>query len=212
MATSAIRHPALLTIPAVTGVAYTLSWIAGLSVEAPSPKLSATGTEIVQEFAGHGGAVAVQLALTEGLPALGLAIVSLALARSTRKAGAVTAAWFAGVAGVVAAIISLTQFVLGQFLAGATGPGTAHLLFEMVSRGDGVKMFALGVLGAACAASGLLPRWLKYVGIALAAAIFSSGIAYLLMVQSLAILAYVSLPLLLIFITGTGIVLGRTRR
>ena len=35
---------AVLTVTGVTGIAFTLSWIAGLAVPAPSPKLTASGT------------------------------------------------------------------------------------------------------------------------------------------------------------------------
>lgn len=202
----------LLTSISVTGIAYTLSWIAGLSVSAPSPKLTASGTGITAALAGHGTAVATQFALTEGLPAAGLAIVSIALARAARNSGAVTAARFAASAGTVAAVISFTQFMLGMVLAGTTAPGTAHLLFETVNRLDGVKMLTLAILGAAGAASALLPRWLRYAGIALAIAITASGIAYLLLLPGLAIMAAPALVLLLIFITGTGIVVGTASR
>ena len=198
----------LLTVTGVTGIAFTLSWIAGLSVAAPSPKLTASGTEITAALAGHGTAVAAQFALTEGLPAAGLAIISVALARAARRSGAAAAARFACIAGVVAAVISLAQFVLGMVLAGTSAPGTAHLLYEAVNRLDGAKMFALAALGLAGAASGVLPRWLRYTGIALAMAMASSGVPYLSLLQGGAVLAYVSGPLLLLFVTGTGIALG----
>ena len=202
----------LLTSTGVTGIAYTLSWIAGLSIAAPSPKLTASGAEITAALAGHGTAVATQFALTEGLPAAGLAIISITLARAARNSGAVTAARFAAAAGVAAALISLTQFVLGVVLAGTTAPGTAHLLYEAVNRLDGAKMLTLAILAAAGAASGLLPRWLRYAGIALAIAITASGVAYLLLLPGLAIAAAQALVLLLIFITSTGIVLSTTSR
>jgi hypothetical protein len=83
-------------------------------------------------------------------------------------------------------------------------PGPAHLLYEGVSRLDGIKMFDLAVVGVAAVAVGVLPRWLRCAGIALAAAI----VAYLLLLPGLAFLAYLSGPLLLLFITGTGITLG----
>jgi hypothetical protein len=143
-----------------------------------------------------------------GLPAVGLAIVSVVLARAASRSGAVTAARLAAISGVTAAAISLLQFALGIVLAGTTAPGTAHLLYESVNGLDGAKMLTLAVLGVAGAASGLLPRWLRYVGIALSAAIAGSGVACLLLLQDLAALAYVSGPLLLVFITGTGVVLG----
>jgi hypothetical protein len=198
----------LLTVTGVTGIGYTLSWIAGLSVPAPSPELTASGAEITAAFAGHGTAVAAQFALTEGLPAAGLAIISIALARAARRSGAAAAARVALIAGGAAAFISLLQLVLGVVLAGTTTPGTAHLLYDAVNRLDGVKMLALAGLALAGAASGTLPRWLRYTGIALAITIAASSVAYLLLLQGLAVLAVPAGVLLLVFITGTGITLG----
>jgi hypothetical protein len=195
----------LLTVTGITGIAYTLSWIAGLAIAAPSPKLTASGAQIVTALAGHQAAVTSQFALTEGLPAAGLAIIAIALARAARRSGAALAAL---IAGVVAALISMLQFALGAVLAGTASPGTAHLLYDVVNRLDGVKMLTLASLGLAAAASGVLPRWLRYTGITLAIAITASGIAYLLLLQNLAILAIPAGVLLLVFITGTGIVLG----
>jgi len=105
----------------------------------------------------------------------------------------------------VAALISLLQFVLGLVLAGTATPGTAHLLYEVVNRLDGVNMLALAILTLAGAASGALPRWLRYTGITLAAVITASGLAYLLLLASLAFLAIPAGVLLLVFITGTGL-------
>jgi hypothetical protein len=108
-------------------------------------------------------------------------------------------------------------------LAGAAVPGhatgQAGTLFEAVNRLDGVKMFALAVLALAGAAlagkagvagkAALLPRWLRYAGGALAATITVSGIGYLLLIGTLAPMAYVAGVLLLVFVTGTGVALGR---
>jgi hypothetical protein len=202
------RHRRLLTVTGVTGIAYTLSWIAGLAVGAPSPKLTASGASITAALAGHQAAVVLQFGLTEGLPAAGLAVISIALARAARRSGAAGHARIIVVAGLAAALISLAQFVLGVVLAAATDPGAAHLLYEAVNRLDGVKMLALAILGLAGATSGVLPRWLRYAGITLAIAITSSAVAYLLLLPGLAGLAYVSGPLLLLFITGTGLALA----
>jgi hypothetical protein len=202
------RHRRLLTVTGVTGIAYTLSWIAGLAVAAPSPTLTASGASITAALAGHQAAVVLQFGLTEGLPAAGLAIISIALARAARRSGAAGHARIIVIAGLAAALISLVQFVLGVVLAAATDPGAAHLLYEAVNRLDGVKMLALAILGLAGAISGVLPRWLRYAGITLAIAITSSAVAYLLLLPGLAGLAYVSGPLLLLFITGTGLALA----
>jgi hypothetical protein len=69
-------------------------------------------------------------------------------------------------------------------------------------------MLALAVLGAAGAATGALPRWLRWTGAALAVAITFSGLVYLLLVPSLAAAAGPALVLLLAFITGCGIMIG----
>src|SRR5580704_8315089 len=82
------RRRRLLTVPGVVGIGYSLSWIAGLAVPAPSPRFGAPGAEVVAALAGHGPAFATQFALTEGLPAAGIAVISVALARTARQHGA----------------------------------------------------------------------------------------------------------------------------
>jgi hypothetical protein len=204
------RRLLLLTVPALAGLGYTLSWIAGLAVPAPSPGFGATGAGIVAALSGHGPAIAAQYALTEGLPAAGIAVIAVALARAARRRGEARAARFALVAGLTAAIISAVQFGLGLALAAIPAPGPAHLLYTSIDRLDGAKMLALAVLGAAAAAMTVLPRWLRWTGIALAVAITCSGLVYLLLIASLAAAAGPALVLLLAFMTGCGIMIGMT--
>jgi len=206
----------MLTVPGVVGIGYSLSWIAGLSVPAPSPKFSASGSQIITALAGHGPAVALQFALTEGLPAAGIAVISIALARAARNQAARSQAGLSRlmlITGGIAAVISFLQFVVGMTLAvttnpATTHPATAHLLYGAIDRMDGVKMLTLAVLGVAGAAATALPRWLRYTGAALGVAIAAAGIVYLLLLQSLAVAAGPALVLLLVFITGSGLVLG----
>jgi len=211
----------MLTVPGVVGIGYSLTWIAGLSVPAPSPKFSASGSQIITALAGHGPAVALQFALTEGLPAAGIAVTSIALARATRSQATRSQAGLSRlmlITGGIAAVISFLQFVLGMTLAATTNPATtnpatthpatAHLLYSAIDRMDGVKMLTLAVLGVAGAAATVLPRWLRYTGAALGVAIAAAGIVYLLLLQSLAVAAGPALVLLLVFITGSGLVLG----
>jgi hypothetical protein len=200
----------LLTVPGLAGLGYTLSWIAGLAVPAPSPGFGASGTGIVAALSGHGPALAAQYALTEGLPAAGIAVIAVALARLARRSGATAAARFALVAGLTAAVISAVQFGLGLALAAISAPGPAHLLYTSVNRLDGAKMLALAVLGVAAATMIALPRWLRWAGIALAVTITCSGLVYLLLVASLAAAAGPALVLLLVFMTGCGIMIGMT--
>ena len=199
------RRHRLLTVTGAIGIGYTLSWIAGLTVPAPGPKFCASGGQIVSAVAGHAPAVAVQFALTEGLPAVGIAVVAITLAKTMRSRLAMAA-------GVTAAAISVVQFCLGLWLSATSSPATAHVLFQLVNRMDGVKMLVLAVLGAAVAAAPALPRWLRCTGAALAVAIAASGVVYLLLLQGLTLLAAPALVLLLVFITGAGIWLGGTVR
>jgi len=198
----------LLTVPGLAGVGYTLSWIAGLAVPAPSPGFGASGAGIVAALSGHGPALAAQYTLTEGLPAAGIAVITVALARLARRSGATAAGRFALAAGLTAAVISAVQFGLGLALAVTAAPGPAHLLYTSVNRLDGAKMLALAVLGVAAAAMTALPRWLRWTGIALAVAITCSGLVYLLLIGSLAAAAGPALVLLLAFMTGSGIMTG----
>jgi hypothetical protein len=200
----------LLTVPGLVGLGYTLSWIAGLAVPAPSPGFGASGAEIVAALSGHGPAVAAQYALTECLPAAGIAVIAVALSRLARRSGATVPARFALVAGLVAAVISAVQFGLGLALTATSAPGPAHLLFASIDRLDGAKMLTLAVLGAAAATMTALPRWLRWAGIALAVAITCSGLVYLLLIASLAAAAGPALVLLLAFMTGCGIMAGMT--
>ena len=103
-------------------------------------------------------------------------------------------------AGLVAAVISVTQYALGVMLAGWALPdhaaGRSGGLWEAINRLDGVKMFALAVLASAAVAltapTGPLPRWLRYASLALAASITVSGVAYLFLIQDLSWAAYVA--------------------
>ncbi len=206
----------LLTVTGVVGVGYSLSWIAGLSVPAPNPGLGASGAQVAAVFAGHGPALAMQFALTEGLPAAGIAVIAVALARTaatqaaTKAGRGARAARVVLAAGLTAAIISALQFALGLVLTATTAPGAAHVLYVSVNRLDGVKMLALAVLGAAAAATGALPRWLSITGIALAVSITFSSLVYLLLLPGLAVAAGPALVLLMLFITGCGIMIGMT--
>ncbi len=194
------------------GRATALSQVAGLAVPAPSPRFGAPGAEVVAALAGHAPAVATQFALTEGLPAAGIAVISVALARTARQRGAAGAGSLPGrvalVSGLVAAIISALQFGLGIALTATAAPGPAHLLYASVDRLDGAKMLALAVLGGSAAAMTALPRWLRYTGIALAVTITCSGLVYLLLAASLTAAAVPALVLLLAFMTGCGIMIG----
>lgn len=201
-------------IPAVVGIAYTGSWIAGLSVWPSNLKASANGAQVLAGYTGHKVPSLLSYLFTEGLPAAGLAVVGLALAAAARRSGGPRRAATVATTAISAALISVTQFVLGALLTLHAVPrgdaSQAHALFEAVNRLDGVKMLILAAL--ALAAAPLAGRWLRWTAYALAVSIVASGIGYLLLASSLTGLAYVSGPLLLAWITGSGVALSRPAR
>ena len=227
----------LATVPALAGIGYAVAWLAGLSVFSSAATVQTTGGKVIAADAGHQAAVTTQFVLTEGAAAVFLAVVVIALGRAGLRAadgrvawaadgravwaaGTARAAWVTMTAGLAAAAISLVQCGLGVYLASSVVPAghatAAGDLTNAISRLDGVKMIALAVLAVGAVAvarrTAVLPGWLSYTGIALAVAIVVSGVGYLLLLDSLALAAWVSLPLLLVWVAGSGIALGRAGR
>ena len=175
---------------------------------------------MVAGYTAHEGATATQFVLTEGTASLALAVVAIALGRAGLRVGAGRAARLTAGAGCAAAVIALIQCALGLYLTVSVVParhaGTAVAVTEALNRLDGVKMLVLAIMAAAgtilARRTGLLARWLQSTGVALAAAITTSGIGYALLNPALALAAWVSLPLLLAWVTGAGITVGGAAR
>ncbi len=209
----------LRAVPALAGVAYTLVWVVGLLIWPSNLDVTASGSAVLATFVGHRSVALVQYLLVEGAAAIALAGVVLALGRAASRAAAREAGRVAVVAGLTAAALSLTQCLLGVILIGSAVSGgdasRAGTIFDLISRMDGAKMFALAVLavaGVALARRKVLPRWLGIVGGVLALALMVSGIGYLLLISPLALAAAASLLLLLLWVTGVGVTLTWMRR
>ena len=209
-----VRRRRLLTVPAVAGIAYSTAWIAGLTIYSSSTDVHTSADQLLAEYAGHQGAAIAQYAITEGVTSVLLVTVALAIARK-----GVHAIFFGG-AAALAALIGLTEATLGIWAAGpATSDGAANTvagLVEAVNRLDGMKMFALSAMAVAgvllARRTGLFPRWLQWTGVVLAVTITLSGIGYLLLLGTLSVAAYASLPLLMLDVTAAGILAGRAGR
>jgi hypothetical protein len=209
------RHGWILTTPAVAGIAYSLSWIVGLAIFSSTTDVHSSGADLVSTYAGHGGVAMAQYVLTEGVPAIALAVVVYALARAagTRPPSRALLA-----CGLAAAAISIVQCLLGLYLAGRLIPdrhtGRAVTVFDAINRLDGVKQLVLAAFAVAAfallrAGRPPLPRWLTSESLALAVALAVSGIGYLFLLSGPALAAWVSLPLLLVWVTGVGVALAR---
>jgi hypothetical protein len=211
------RRRALVTVPAAAGIAFVAAWVTGLALWPTNLAVNAPDASVLTAYAGHRGVAVTQNLLVEGLAAIALAIVVIALGRATAPRGARRLGRVAVLAGISAAIVSLIQCALGLWLVGAAVPDgdadRAGVLFDVINRMDGVKMLALAAMASAAAGltrhSGPLPRWLAYTAALLSAALIASGIGYLLLNDTLAQAAATSLPLLLIWVAGAGLALGR---
>lgn len=209
-------RPSRSYAPLASGIAYTLAWLIGLTLASSSTQIHATGAQIVHAYTGHRGALTAQYLLTEGAAGLLLAAViwPLAAAAPARRTGRLILS-----SGLAAATVSLAQAGLGAWLTLDLVPdhnsANAATVFRLLNQLDGAKMLLLAITATATAAAIArrqlsLPRWLGYTAAALATTITASGIGYLILDNTLAAAAWLSLPCLLVFITGTGIALTST--
>lgn len=209
----------LISAPAVAGIAYIASWLIGLAVWPSNLDVAAANVKVVATLGAHRGAATAQYLLVEGLAAIALTVVVIALGRAARRREAELLGRVTLVAGIGAAAVSMVQCALGVVLVGSVvrdrENGRAGRLFDLINRLDGVKMLALAALavaGVGLARRAVLPRWLGYTGAFLAAALVVSGVGYLILNTTLAQAVFVSGPLLLVWVTGAGVALSWTGR
>jgi hypothetical protein len=107
---------------ALAGIGHTLSWVIGLAIFSSSTDVRSSGADLVSTYAGHRGVVMAQYLFTEGLPAVFLAIVVVALARAAAGAGWETLGRLVWQAGSRHAPMSLVQCALGLWFAGRLIP------------------------------------------------------------------------------------------
>lgn len=201
----------------LAGVGYLLSWVVGLALFASSTEVRSTGDQVMQAYAGQTGLVIAQFVLTEGAAGLLLAVVLWRLGVVTGgRLGRVIA-----LTGLTAAAISIAQCAIGIVLATSVlsrqDAHAASAAYNLLTRLDGVKMLLLAVTAGATALGirrprAPLPSVLGVVAAATAIALAVSGVGYLALEDALARAAYISLPLLILFVTGSAVCLSRANR
>ncbi|MGW3655671.1 hypothetical protein ACWD6R_08165 [Streptomyces sp. NPDC005151] len=214
--TTIAKEPATGVTARAAGYAHAAAWILGLTAAwGATPEVGDTHVGITAAYADRPVQAVAQALLVHGVAAVGLLVVGSGVLDWARRTGN-TAARLAGWAGRAAGALACVQLVLELIAipgADPVSPGRTGALFEAVQRADGVKMFALATLAAAaCTASRhgtLLRRWEVVIGWVLAATITASGIGYLLLSTALTPAAFISLPLLLIWIAALGAALRR---
>jgi hypothetical protein len=199
----------LAVLPAAAGIGYLAVWIIGLLAWPSNLAVDATNVQVATAYRVHSAQAAIQIVLVEGLAGLLLGVVLwrlLTSATGTRWRAAATAT-------ALAVLLSVAQSVLGLVLVAAASHldiTRSGVLYDVFNRMDGVKMLTLAGVAAYAAtsrSSGLpvLARWLRAVAALTALALVLSGGTYLLLAGSAAWTVYLSGPLLLLWITATGV-------
>jgi hypothetical protein len=80
-----------ITAPALAGIAYSAAWLLGLAVWPSNLDVAATNAKVVATFSAHQSAAVTQFLLVEGVAAIALAVVVLALGQAARRRGAARA-------------------------------------------------------------------------------------------------------------------------
>ncbi len=202
---------------ALAAVAYLAFWAVGLTVWSGATSMAMSSNGVVALYGGAPVRASLSIVFSEGLPAIPLLVLLIAIAFAVRRRGAARAGLVVLVAGIAAVAVSLTECAIGLILTLAAAPAhdatTAGRLFDALNRLDGVKMLLLAVAALAGSVgpawrARALPIWLRVVGVALAVAIITSGIGYTFLIPSPAMAAVASLPLLLLWVSGSGVVLA----
>jgi hypothetical protein len=205
-------------LPALAGIGYGIAWAGGLAVWPSNLTIDATKREIVSLYAAHQSDAKAQYLAVEGIAGLLLGIVLFTCIWRIRRC---ERTWTsrAAVAGGVAVAVSLLQCLLGLLLVSAAGKGELGQsgdIYQLINRLDGVKQLLLGacvvMLSILLRTTSNYPVWLGRTSVITGIALVPSGLAYLLLWNGLAVTAFVSLPLLILWVAGTGIWFGAERQ
>jgi hypothetical protein len=205
----------LRLLPAWAGICYLAAWAVGLAAWPTNLALNATNAQVATAYRAHPAGAVSQYLLAEGVAGLLFGVV-LAVAVFSGRDRSPSLHWPAAAAASAVAI-SLLQAVVGMFLiTAATHHDIARAgeLSNLVNRLDGVKMLALAAVAAYLFASRTghrrAPNWLRATAALAAATLTMSGLDYVLLSNPLAWTVYISGPVLLAWIAGTGIWLTRS--
>ena len=204
----------LIFLPALAGISYGIAWAGGLAAWPSNLTIDATKKEIVSLYAAHQSEATLQYLVVEGIAGVVLGVVLFYCIWRTRWC---QRTWTsrAAVAGGVAVAVSLLQCLLGLVLVSAASKGylgQSGDIYQLINRLDGAKQLLLGacvvMLGIRLRTTSNYPLWLGRTAVIAGIALVPSGLAYLLLWNVLAGTTFVSLPLLILWVAGTGIWFG----
>ncbi len=194
----------------LAGLGYAGAWVLGLVALGGGPGLSASAEQVDAYFAGHRTVSAVQGVLIHGIAAAALLAVVVAIGHR----GVLTRpARFGGAAAVGLSFIQCGLDLWRSLLS--TGATTVSLV-HVIDRIDGLKMLALALMiGTSVSvfrAAALIGTKMAVTGWVATVALGLSGVGYVLANTALAVVANLSLVLLLIWIAYSGVAVARSSR
>ncbi|MGY1722177.1 hypothetical protein [Blastococcus sp. SYSU DS0533] len=201
---------------AAASVTYVVSWVLGL-LAAPAVPAGASPVEVHEQLVGHRLGPLVQSLLVHGTAGAALAVLAVSLVRlAARRVGGRGPVLIGGVAAAVLSWVQVALFVV--LLAGLDGgdPGNTWALRQAIDRADGAKLVALAVFAIAATVlarrARLGERWLVVAARALAPLLLTGATSFVVPSALLSATLYVSLPLLLLVVGGTGVAAWRRSR
>jgi len=199
----------------IAGITHPLAWIAGLAVWPTNLDVRSDDAAVLATYSGSSVPAAVQAALVHGLAGVALAVVTVGLAGLTAVPSARRVVLWSGLGAACTSLVQLAvDLGLALHVAPSGDAGSAGATLRIIDHLDGAKMLLLAALalGTLQAARRRSVRWLALASAALAATIAVSGIGYLFLVSPLASVAFVSGPLLLVWMPTVAVTVWRAAR
>ena len=196
---------------AAASLTYVGAWLAGL-LATPAVPSGASAAEAHAHIVAHPVGTLVQSLLVHGAAGAALAVLAVTLSRlaaprTTGRGPALVAG-----AGLTAAALSWIQVgpLVVLVLGADTGsPTRTAAIREGIDLVDGAKLVALAVFVVTATLvsrrTGLGPRWLTVLAWVLAPLLVAGAASFLVELQLLSATLYVSLPLLLVVVGGSGV-------
>jgi hypothetical protein len=200
---------------AAASLTYVGAWLAGLFAT-PAVPSGASAAEVHAHIADHPVGSLIQSLLVHGVAGAALGVLAVTLARLTaRRVGGRGLGLLAGT-GITAAVLSWVQVALLVVLVAGidtASPSRTAALRNAIDLVDGAKLVTLAVFVVAATVvgrrTGLGTRWLTVLASVLAPLLVAGAASFLVDLQLLSATLYVSLPLLLLVVGGTGVMAER---
>jgi hypothetical protein len=202
-----------IKISAYAGLAYVLFWIIGLILEPGSPGLSSSVEDITAYYQSHNIIHIIQAFLIDGAAAIAIMFFISGLARffhfHQNNNKTILVSMF-GV-GLIVASVSMVQGAFQQVLTGtvlASSNVSPLIILSIISYLDTSKLTALAMMVFLASnqmfTTNCFHPWIRWTGLFLTTVILAGGFSYLVNNSILTLALYISLPVLLVWVSAVS--------